>query len=63
MLTELENVSGMNREEAKSLLITEMKEEAKAEALNMIKQIEQDAKMKVTKSKRNSSFGNSKVCC
>lgn len=44
MLTELENVSGMNREEAKSLLITEMKEEAKAEALNMIKQIEQDAK-------------------
>lgn len=44
MIEELENVSNMSRDDAKNLLINEMKDEAKAEALNMIKQIEQEAK-------------------
>lgn len=44
MLAELEAISGMTRDDAKSMLVEEMQDEAKAEALNIIKQIEQDAR-------------------
>lgn len=52
MVTELERVSGMSKDEAKSVLIREMEEEAKAEALNLIKQIEQEAKSEGDKKAR-----------
>ncbi len=44
ILAEIEKVAGMSREEAKNVLITEMTDEAKQEAVSIIKEIEQKAK-------------------
>jgi len=43
-LTELEKISGLSREEAKSLLIRDLEQEARHEAAVMVKEIEQEAK-------------------
>jgi len=44
MLTELEKVSGMSREEAKNVLLEDMLEDAKKDAVTLAKEIESDAK-------------------
>ena len=44
MMQELEKVSGMSREEAKDQLISEMQEEAKRDALVIVREIEREAK-------------------
>lgn len=44
MLAELEKVSEMSKEEAKDLIIKLMEEEAKREAINIVKDIEKNAK-------------------
>lgn len=44
MLAELEKVSGMSREEAKDLIIQQVEDEAKREAVAIVKAIEKEAK-------------------
>ena len=44
MVAELEKVSGLSKEEAKQLIVNEMQEEARRDALNIIKEIEKEAK-------------------
>ncbi len=53
VLVEIEKVAGMTRDEAKSILITEMTEQAKQEAVATIKEIEAQAKEEGEKRAKN----------
>ncbi len=48
-VTRLEQISGMNSEEAKNVLIESMKQEAKSEAMSYINDVIEDAKLTATK--------------
>jgi ribonuclease Y len=50
---QLENISGMSTEEAKSTLLTSMESEARHDAAKMIKQIEEEAKESADKKAKN----------
>ncbi len=52
-LAELEKISGMSQEEAKSILIRDLEEEARREAAIMVKEIEQEAKDTAEKKAKN----------
>lgn len=53
MLSELEKVSMLSREEAKSILINSMTEDARKDAAKIVKQIEDDAKENARKEAQN----------
>lgn len=53
MKAELEKVSGMTREEAKQLIITQMTDEAKKDAVSIIKDIEKEAREEGEKKAKN----------
>ena len=53
VLAEIEKVAGMSRDEAKSILITEMTEQAKQDAVAIIKDIETQAKEEGEKRAKN----------
>ncbi|MCL2751587.1 MAG: ribonuclease Y [Firmicutes bacterium] len=53
MTRELERVSGMSREEAKRVLITQIEDEAKIDAAKLVRQIEADAVEDADKRARN----------
>jgi ribonuclease Y len=50
--TRLENISGMSRDQAKSMLIKKMEDEARSEAALMIKRIQEEARDKADKEAR-----------
>ena len=52
-LSELEKISGMSQEEAKSILIRDLEEEARREAAIMVKEIEQEARDSAEKKAKN----------
>ena len=49
MLAELERISGLTKEEAKKVIIDEYVEEAKKDAANLVREIEQEAKEEANK--------------
>jgi len=50
--TRLENISGMSKEQAKTMLVKKMEEEAKNEAAQMIRKVQEEAKDKADKEAR-----------
>ncbi len=53
MLAELEKVSGLSKEEAKQLIIQQLEDEAKRDAVSIIKEIEKNAKEEGEKRAKN----------
>ncbi|MEG1499829.1 MAG: ribonuclease Y [Clostridia bacterium] len=53
MLTELENISGLKKDEAKGILINQLTDEAKIDAAKMVVEIEQEAKEEASKKAEN----------
>ena len=57
--TRLEQISGLSSDEAKNILIENMKEEAKTEAMTYVNEVMEEAKMSANKEAKRSSYRRS----